>query len=389
MAFLSLLIGTSGWSYDEWIGPFYEKKTGMFTKYVKVFNTTEINSTFYSYPTERLVTGWVRYAPMNFVFAAKLPQLITHNKWLKSEEGVEDDLWKFLHLMQPLQEKLGPILIQLRPKFEFETNFSDLEKFIEILPTNHQWAVEFRHSSWLRKETYQLLTKHNVAYTIVDEPLLPPEVVITADFSYIRWHGHGKKIWYDYEYNEKQLKDWIPKIEETQKKVKKTYGYFNNHYNANAVKNAIEVLQMMNSSTDEQENILENIIESRTKSKEQKSNILTLTSFQNDDEDLSIADRLIRFTDLGRLSRAEKLTDEIIIYESTNKMVRAKIKNYYIDIDLVKKTIKHNCDDWRKGLNQKRMCKHLDFLFLKLQPIMSKRILDKIWEEKDEWVFLE
>jgi uncharacterized protein YecE (DUF72 family) len=284
---LSLIIGTSGWSYDEWIGPFYDKKEGMFTTYAKIFKTSEINSTFYSYPTERLVTGWVRYAPPNFIFAAKLPQLITHDKWLKLEEGVEDDLWKFLNLMQPLQSKLGPILIQLRPKFEYEANCSDLEKFIEILPKSHEWAVEFRHPSWLKKETYQILSKNNVAYTIVDEPLLPPDVKVTADFAYIRWHGHGKKIWYDYEYNENQLKEWIPKIEDTQNKAKKTYGYFNNHYNASAVKNAIEILQMMDSATIEQDQTLDKIIKNREKPKKIDANIKPLTNYGKGDEDLS------------------------------------------------------------------------------------------------------
>jgi uncharacterized protein YecE (DUF72 family) len=86
---LSLLIGTSGWSYDEWVGPFYDRKQGMFNAYSKIFRTTEINSTFYSYPTEKLVLGWIRTAPSGFIFSAKLPQLITHDKWLKIEDGVE------------------------------------------------------------------------------------------------------------------------------------------------------------------------------------------------------------------------------------------------------------------------------------------------------------
>jgi len=147
---MSLMLGTSGWSYDEWVGPFYDKKSGMFTSYSKVFGTTEINSTFYSHPTERLVTGWARTAPPGFIFASKLPQVITHDKWLRLEEGVEEDLWKYIHLMQPLGEKLGPILIQLRPMFNYDSNIGDLENFLEILPRNQEWAIEFRHESWLR-----------------------------------------------------------------------------------------------------------------------------------------------------------------------------------------------------------------------------------------------
>ena len=110
---MSLLIGTSGWSYKEWVGPFYEKKTGMFSHYTNFFHTAEINSTFYRYPSEGLIMGLMRNAPPGFVFAAKLPKLITHDKWLNLDEGVENDTHRFLALMRPLAERLGPILSML------------------------------------------------------------------------------------------------------------------------------------------------------------------------------------------------------------------------------------------------------------------------------------
>jgi len=108
---LSLLIGTSGWSYDEWVGPVYEHKQGMFINYTKLFRTTEINSTFYSYPKEKLVIGWTKQLLQDLFFQRSFLKIITHDKWLRQEEGVEDDVWRFLNLMQPLAEKLGPILI--------------------------------------------------------------------------------------------------------------------------------------------------------------------------------------------------------------------------------------------------------------------------------------
>ena len=77
---MSLMIGTSGWYYDEWVGPFYDRKKGMFTRYAKVFGTAEVNSTFYRYPSSRTVQGWYRNAPPGFIFSLKLPQLITHEK---------------------------------------------------------------------------------------------------------------------------------------------------------------------------------------------------------------------------------------------------------------------------------------------------------------------
>jgi len=382
----SLIVGTSGWSYDEWVGPFYEKKQGMFTAYSKVFKTSEINSTFYSYPTERLVEGWRKTAPPGFVFAAKLPQLITHEKWLKSGMGIEDDLWRFLTLMQPLAEKLGPILVQLRPMFSYKESVGDLEKFLEILPSNHEWAIEFRHDSWLRKETYTMLEKHNAAYTIVDEPLLPPETHVTADFAYVRWHGQGKRLWYDYEYTKPQLEEWKPKVEEVAKKSKRTYGYFNNHFNANAVKNAVELLQMMGSSTTEQEAALTKIKEFRKEELRPKA-AEPLESFREQEEGLSVADLLTHFTDPGRLARAEQMPEEVKVTLNTKDVVKAKIKNYTIEVDLATKTLRHDCDDWKKTTDRKRMCKHVDKLFLTLPPGQARRILEKIWEEKDGWTF--
>ena len=104
---MKLGIGTSGWSNDDWVGPFYDRKKGMFTHYTKVFTTTEINSTFYRYPSDRLVRGWYRHSPPGFIMAAKLPQVITHEKWLDLGRGVEEDTWRFLDLMRPLTQDSG------------------------------------------------------------------------------------------------------------------------------------------------------------------------------------------------------------------------------------------------------------------------------------------
>jgi len=156
---VSLSIGTSGWWYDEWVGPFYKRKKGMFTRYAEVFATTEINSTFYRYPSSSMVRGWYRSSPPGFIFAAKLPRIITHEKWLRLEEGVGEDTARFLNLMQPLAEKMGPILIQLRPKFSYGEHAETLERYLETLPENYEWAVEFRNCSWLRPETWRLLRR--------------------------------------------------------------------------------------------------------------------------------------------------------------------------------------------------------------------------------------
>ena len=211
----NILLGTSGWSYREWVGPFYtEKDKSLLQAYTRVFKTVEIDSTFYRYPSKGTVMGWARYSPESFVYTAKLPKLITHEKKLDLGQGVQEDLEKFVELMEPLWAggKLGCLLIQLPPKYDYKPK--ELEDFFKILPSHIKFAVEFRDLSWMREETWTLLEKHKVAYAVVDEPLLPPEVRFTASFAYFRWHGKGGRPWYNYRYSEEELKPWVPKVKE-------------------------------------------------------------------------------------------------------------------------------------------------------------------------------
>ena len=129
---MELILGTSGWSYDEWVGPFYREKQKKFSSYAEFFNTSEINSTFYAYPKEGMIRGLDRYSPPGFIFAAKMPRLITHKKRLRLDLSVEDDLERFTELMMPLAEKLGPILIQLPPSFTYHRDGQALEEFLEV-----------------------------------------------------------------------------------------------------------------------------------------------------------------------------------------------------------------------------------------------------------------
>jgi uncharacterized protein YecE (DUF72 family) len=189
-----ILLGTSGWSYKEWVKVFYpSEETKKLTYYSGVFRTVEIDSTFYAYPRQSIVYGWEQNTPQNFVFSAKLPKLITHDKRLDVEKGVIRDLYRFLEVVKPLMKngKLGPLLVQLPPSFSFEKDYERLKRFVEAAPKDIMLAVEFRHLSWLRSEVNELLREHKIANTIVDEPLLPPTLNITADFSMVRWHGKG------------------------------------------------------------------------------------------------------------------------------------------------------------------------------------------------------
>ncbi|MFP3984912.1 MAG: DUF72 domain-containing protein [Candidatus Bathyarchaeia archaeon] len=269
----NILLGTSGWSYKEWEDIFYKKgEKHKLRAYSRIFQTVEIDSTFYRYPSKGTVMGWSRYSPSNFVFTAKIPRVITHEKKLGLKEDVEADLNAFLNVMERLQldGKLGCLLIQLPPSYDY--NPESLEDFFKMLSPKFRFAVEFRNLSWMRMDTWELLKKYNVAYTNVDEPLLPPEVHLTADFAYFRWHGHGKKPWFNYLYKEEELELWIPKVLETSDKVKQVYGYFNNHFHGYAPENCLNLIEKILELTPQQ---------AETKKRMSKKQVGLTTYFQN------------------------------------------------------------------------------------------------------------
>lgn len=251
-----LRIGTSGWSYNEWAGVFYPtSSTNKLSHYSKVYDTAEVDSTFYAFPSKGLVLGWARYTPDNFVFSVKLPQLLTHEKKLELAKGVESDLVRFLGVLKPLiaSGKLGPVLIQLPPSYTYDTDFERLKGFLLRTPEDVRFAVEFRHPSWLREDVWAFLRERNVANVIVDEPLLPPDTVTTADFAFIRWHGRGSRPWYNYRYGEKELDSWVPKVKDVAARVKKTFGYFNNHFKGFAVENSLRMMEKLGTANARQE----------------------------------------------------------------------------------------------------------------------------------------
>jgi len=382
-----VFLGTSGWSYKDWIGPFYMKKDkSMLRAYTKVFKTVEINSTFYRYPSKGTVMGWTRYSPEGFVYSAKLPRLITHDKLLKLNEGVEEDLQKFVEVMEPLilNGKLGCILIQLPPKLE--CNLDDLEDFLKILPTHIKFAIEFRNLSWMRQETWKILKEYRISYTIVDEPLLPSEIHVTSNIAYFRWHGHGSRPWYNYRYHAEQLEPWIPKIEKAASKVKKMYGYFNNHYHGYAVENCLQIMEMLGVLTPEQlkaKNRIENYFDKSKKAKE-----YTLEEFIEPKKKTDLDDLLRYHIDDKRLTRAKQIKDdELRVRKRTDESIEATIRDYHIVIDLETRTISHDCPDWSKLLPVKKLCKHIGKLLLSLEKEKAKKILNDMSTQKEKWKF--
>jgi len=382
----SILLGTSGWSYKEWIGPFYSKEDkSLLRAYTKVFKTVEIDSTFYRYPNKGMVMGWARYSPEGFVYTAKLPQLITHEKLLDTSRGVEEDLQRFLELMEPLSlsGKLGCVLIQLPPKFSYRPK--ELEDFFKILPTHVKFAVEFRNLSWMRPETWPMLERHGVAYVNVDEPLLPSDVHATSSIAYFRWHGRGVQPWFDYRYKPDELKPWIQKIRDAQTKVKTVYGYFNNHFHGYAVENCLQVAEMLGALTPQQAKA-----KMKVENHFKAASTLKATSLETFVKPPETAfEKLISlFMDTGRLIRAGEIrNDELKIEKETPQRIEATVRDYHIVIDSESKTIQHDCEDWRKGLEAKRFCKHMGKLLLSINRIAATELLKKIDQERDKWQF--
>lgn len=247
----NILLGTSGFGYSDWQAqqektriPFYPRNLSdshRLAFYSEVFQTVEINTTFYHFPRTAVVNKWETNVPHDFIFSYKIPREITHKKKL---QDYWTDLERFLDIIQSgLRSKIGPALLQLPPKFS-DSYFKQLRTFLKYWPPQLKLAVEFRDTSWVEQKrmesTIDLLVEHNSAYCIVDEPLLPPITPITADFSYIRFHGHGLKPWYNYHYSLKELRSWVPKIKKlaNQPGLKEIFVYFNNHPHGHAPANA-------------------------------------------------------------------------------------------------------------------------------------------------------
>ncbi|HKM75376.1 MAG TPA: DUF72 domain-containing protein [Candidatus Bathyarchaeia archaeon] len=381
-----IAFGTCGWSYAEWEGIFYPEKSGKLSQYCKIFSTAEIDSTFYALPNEGTVRGWATRTPSGFMFSAKLPQTITHKKALELNRGIESDLNQFIETMHPLIEagKLSVILAQLPPSLEFDSE--KLESFFSILPKQVHFAVEFRNNSWLRNETFKILENYNVSFTIVDEPLLPPDVHVTSDIAYIRWHGRGSQPWFNYKYSEQELEAWVPKVKEAASKSKKVLGYFNNHFHGYAPENALQTMQMLGIVTPHATAALQRLTFQRKYSGKGKTEIGTLDSWTGE-----VGDRIRGLSNYASpevIEAARGISDDdFSLREKTKHRLAAYVGNTTVDIDLDSRTIIHRCSIWDKLSSQKKFCKHIVKLILSIDPNEATRLLSTLNSSLDEWKF--
>lgn len=229
---MELHIGTSGWSYKDWVGTLYPEGTkaaDYLGIYAEQFTTVEVDSTWYGVPRTSTVRKWRERTPHGFIFAAKFPREITHDLSLEGCRTVTD---AFLAAMSHLEEKCGPLLLQFPYGFQAE-RLDDLMRYLDGLPDGHRYAVEVRHRSWLETDLAEQLAQRSVAFCLIDHPWFPRMAEATADFVYVRWLGDRKKISDDFSWERHAREDdlawWVERLGPLAS-VRKIFGYANNHF---------------------------------------------------------------------------------------------------------------------------------------------------------------
>lgn len=236
------LIGTSGWHYKHWKGPFYTtdvRERDMLKFYADRFSTVEINNSFYQLPKKATFEAWRDLVPTGFVFSVKASRYITHMKKLREPKTTTGELFNRVAV---LRDKLGPILFQLPPRWGFDPG--RLKAFLESLPGDFRYAMEFRDTSWFEQRAYDLLEERGVAFCIYQlSGLLSPKQV-TAPFVYVRLHGPGRRK-YEGQYAENDLAAWARSFSAWANQGKAVYCYFDNDQAGYAPKDAIRLRGML------------------------------------------------------------------------------------------------------------------------------------------------
>jgi len=243
-----IYVGTSGYSYDDWVGPVYPPdlpKKDWLSFYAQEFQTCEINYTYYRLPDAKTLAAMARKTPSGFIFTVKASQELTHGR-----DDPEEAFNAFGAGVAPLvdQGKLGCILAQFPFSFHATPENRDyLRRFRERLQ-GLPVVIEFRNRAWLEPQTSDLLRELDLGFCCVDEPrlkgLLPPIAVATSAIAYVRFHGRNAKKWwrhenayerYDYTYSVEELREWEPKILDLDEQSEKTFVFANNHWQGQAV----------------------------------------------------------------------------------------------------------------------------------------------------------
>jgi uncharacterized protein YecE (DUF72 family) len=235
-------IGTSGWTYDGWRGPFYPKdvpKKQWLRWYADVFPTTEINGSFYRTPSLEAVEAWREQTPEDFLFAWKASKFITH--WKRLSELCVNSIELMETRLKVLGPKLGPVLFQLPARFKADRK--RLASFLKLLPKRRRYAFEFRDASWYVSEVLDLLRDHNISLCLSDHRDAPAPWEVTADHVYVR--GHGPTGEYKGRYNLKTMRNWAATIARWKRQRRDVYCYFDNDQKSAAPKDARRLTELV------------------------------------------------------------------------------------------------------------------------------------------------
>jgi uncharacterized protein YecE (DUF72 family) len=250
---MPIRLGTQGWNYDAWVGPFYPigtRPSDYLSLYARAFDTVEVDSTFYATPSAKTVRDWAARVPDGFTFALKLPKEISHENRLRDPSGLAP---QFFDRARELGGKLGPILIQLGPDFTPDERPA-LAGFLSLLPRDLQFAVELRQRGWIDEGLLALLADHSVALALTDARWIPRKTMLalaqqpTADFAYVRWMGPDRDI-VDYSRIQfdrtPELAAWSHALRELSERVDDVWGYANNHFAGHSPSTARDLQQLV------------------------------------------------------------------------------------------------------------------------------------------------
>ena len=253
-------LGTQGWNYPAWVGPFYPRAArpaDFLPLYSRIFDTVEVDSSFYAIPSPAAIDHWSKRVPVTFRFALKFPRAATHDDGLA---GIvtRTTLESFLERVEPLGPRLGPILIQLPAEFGVRRR-PKLEAFLDRLPGTVRWAVEFRDPAWLETNALESLAARRIALALTDSPFVPLESMLDlaaqtgdgamkgADFAYVRWLGTRDLTDYSRIQLDRaaELGRWARVLPGLLDRGIDVYGYFNNHYAGHSPASARAFLELV------------------------------------------------------------------------------------------------------------------------------------------------
>ncbi len=245
-----IIIGTSGYSYDDWVGPFYPegtKKNEFLDFYRQHFDTTELNFTYYRMPTAGMLQNIGNKVQPGFLFAVKMPGEITHER----DDDPLPAIRQFVEALVPLKEenKFACALAQFPTSFHATPENEDYLRRLREGLGDTRAVIEFRNRDWVTEDTFDLLHEHRFGFCCVDQPqfksLIPPVAIATSEVAYARFHGRNYKKWwqhdeawerYDYMYTAEELQEWVPRLKalDEQKETALTLVYMNNHWKGQA-----------------------------------------------------------------------------------------------------------------------------------------------------------